>query len=590
MRRGLVLACLILGAPSVARAAAATDSAAVRTAIDAGNAAFLRAWQTGDADLFASLFAPDGALLRPGGGLTVGRENIRARMKDVFSRVRMTYGTITTVDVFVIGNTAYETGIWNFTIGPLGSTTAEPDSGNYVEVWTKSKAGAWKMWRDIGVPKGAVAPTPPTPEVVPKAPTGQGMAPGARVKAIRFGKLLDGKGHTLTDALVVVVGDRIRSVSGASRVDVQVPSDAVRIDLTKLTAIPGMIDAHTHMTYWWDQAKDSRPWQQLDARRPMETMFLAQENARKTLETGVTTVRDLGSFQYMDIAMRDLINRGSMVGPRMFVAGYGLYPTMSPYTDAPQAAAGGLADGVDQVMKAARQQIAAGADVIKVYGSTGSADDVTGFQTYTYEEMKAAVDVAKERGKRVAIHSYGPDGARDAVRAGASSVEHAIDIDDATLREMARHRVTYVPTVDHNRYYAEHAAEFGYGDSAVAHLNAYRARNLETVRRAFRAHVPIAMGSDAVFTMFGENTRELGWFVKAGMTPAQALATATTNGAALLGEEKELGAVAPGYYADLVGVQGDPESDIDAVIHGVRWVMKGGEVVVDRTAEAETRR
>jgi len=588
MRRWLVIACLILGAPSVARAAASSDSAAVRTAIDAGNAAFLRAWQTGDADLFASLFATDGALLRPGGGLTVGRENVRARMKDVFSRVRMTYGTITTVDVFVIGNLAYETGLWNFTIGPLGSTTAEPDSGSYVEVWTRDKAGGWKMWRDIGVPKGAspsVAP-PVVPEVVPKAPPGQGTAPGARVKAIRFGKLLDGKGHTLTDALVVVVGDRIRSVSGGSRVDVQVPSDAVRIDLTKLTAIPGMIDAHTHMTYWWDQAKDSRPWQELDARAPMQTMFLAQENARKTLETGVTTVRDLGSFEYMDIAMRDLINRGSMVGPRMFVAGYGLYPTMSPYTDAPQALAGGLADGVDQVMKAVRQQIAAGADVVKIYGSTGSADDVTGFQTYTYEEMKAAVDIARERGKRVAIHSYGPDGARDAVRAGAQSVEHAIDIDDATLREMARRGVTYVPTVDHNRYYAEHAAEFGYGDSAVAHLNAYRAKNLETLRRAFRARVPIAMGSDAVFTMFGENTRELGWFVKAGMTPAQALAAATTSGAALLGEEKDLGAVAPGYYADLVGVQGDPETDINAVIHGVRWVMKGGEVVVDRTAEA----
>ncbi len=225
-----------------------------------------------------------------------------------------------------------------------------------------------------------------------------------------------------------------------------------------------------------------------------------------------------------------------------------------------------------------------------MYGSTGSADDVTGYQTYTYEEMKAAVEVARERGKRVAIHSYGPDGARDAVRAGATSVEHAIDIDDATLRDMAKRRVTYVPTVDHNRYYAEHGAEFGYGDSAVAHLNAYRARNLETVRRAIRAHVPIAMGSDAVFTMFGENTRELGWFVKAGMTPAQALDTATGNGAALLGMEKELGAIAPGYYADLVGVAGDPSTDINAVIEHVRWGMKGGDVVVDRTAEPETRR
>jgi imidazolonepropionase-like amidohydrolase len=276
-----------------------------------------------------------------------------------------------------------------------------------------------------------------------------------------------------------------------------------------------------------------------------------------------------------------------MTGPRMFVAGYGLYPTMSAFQDAPQAAAGGLADGVDQVMRATRQQIAAGADVIKIYGSTGSADDVTGYQTYTYEEMKAAIDLARLRGKRVSVHSYGPDGARDAVRAGATSIEHAIDIDDATLREMARRGVYYVPTVDHNRYYAEHGAEFGYGDSAVAKLNAYRERNFVTLRRAIRSRVPIAMGSDAVFTMFGENTRELGWFVKAGMTPLQALMAATANGAALLGMEKDLGAVAPGCYADLDAVEGDPETDIGAVIGHVKWVMKGGRVVVDHTAETK---
>ncbi|HMI31158.1 MAG TPA: SgcJ/EcaC family oxidoreductase [Candidatus Limnocylindrales bacterium] len=582
--------CLLLAitlAVAAPASASADDSTAVRAAIDAGNAAFIRAWQTGDADLFASLFAEDGALLRPGGALTVGRDKIRSRMRDVFSRVRMTEGTITTADVFVIGETAYETGTWVFTLGPIGSTTSEPDSGNYVEIWKRVNE-KWKMWRDIGVPKG-MPPATPAPAVNPGSQRGAlpmpGHTPSSEWKVIQFGKLIDGKGHTIPNATVIVVGDRIRNVYDRTtgRGSVQVPSGTESIDLTKLTGIPGMIDAHTHMTYWWDRTPGSRPWQQLEARPPMQTIFLAQENARKTLETGVTTVRDLGSFQYMDIAMRDLINRGAIVGPRMFVAGYGLYPTLTPFQDSPQAASGGLADGVEQVMRATRQQIAAGADVIKVYGSTGSADDVTGFQTYTFEEMKAIVDVARLRGKRVAVHSYGPDGARDAVRAGATSVEHAIDIDDATLREMARRGITYVPTVDHNRYYAENKTDFGYGDSAVAALNAYRARNLETVRRAIRARVPIAMGSDAVFTMFGENTRELGWFVKAGMTPAQALATATTNGAVLLGMEKDLGAVAPGYYADVVAVEGDPVSDITAVTERVRWVMKGGEVVVDRT-------
>jgi imidazolonepropionase-like amidohydrolase len=221
-----------------------------------------------------------------------------------------------------------------------------------------------------------------------------------------------------------------------------------------------------------------------------------------------------------------------------------------------------------------------------MYGSTGSANDVSGEQTFTFEEMKAAVDAARARGKRVAIHSYGPEGARDAVRAGAASVEHATDIDEATLRDMAKRGTFYVPTIDHNRYYAENAALFGYDSATVSALNGYRARNLETLRRAVKARVKVAMGSDALFTMCGENTRELRWFVEAGMTPAQALATATVNGAALLGMEKELGAVAPGYLADIVAVEGDPLADIEAVISRVRWVMKEGKVLVDRTGQA----
>jgi uncharacterized protein (TIGR02246 family) len=156
--RSLALALVVLGvsfwAPRAGAQASPSDSIAARVDIDAGNSAFLRAWQTGDADLFASLFAQDGAMLRPGGVITIGRENIRTRMRSVFARLRMTFGTITTADVFVIGDTAYETGAWNFTIGPAGSTTAEPDSGLYVEIWKRDRTGAWRIWRDIGVPKG----------------------------------------------------------------------------------------------------------------------------------------------------------------------------------------------------------------------------------------------------------------------------------------------------------------------------------------------------------------------------------------------------------------------------------------------------
>jgi imidazolonepropionase-like amidohydrolase len=402
----------------------------------------------------------------------------------------------------------------------------------------------------------------------------------SQTQAIRFGKLVDGAGKVWSGAIVVIQDGRIVSVGGA---DSAIPSDARVIDLSRYTGIPGLIDVHTHITFHWDGAPGTRPWQQLDERTTAVNVFLAQENARNTLECGVTTVRDLGAYEYADIAMRDLINRGAMPGPRMFVAGYGLHVTSRPARPGYRTPSGGTADGVPEVLRVVREQVAAGVDVIKMYGSTGSDQDVSGDQTFTYEEMKAAVDAAHHLGKRIAIHSYGPAGARDAVRAGADSIEHATDIDDQTLMEMVRRGTFYVPTIDHNRYYAEYRGQFGYGPEVADRLRDYLGRNLETARRAHRAGVRIAMGSDAVFTMFGQNTRELGWFVKAGMTPAEALATATTNGAALLGKEKRLGAIAPGYEADVVAVEGDPLTNIHAVIDRVRWVMKRGHVVVDNT-------
>ena len=403
---------------------------------------------------------------------------------------------------------------------------------------------------------------------------------------VRFGRLVDGTGAVIRDAVVVVDGDQVRRVGVG---DAAVPAGAQVIDLRRYTGIPGLIDVHTHMTFYWDRTSGTRPWAQLGTLGAAVTVFLAQENARRTLETGVTTVRDLGGWEYTDIAMRDLINRGAMVGPRMFVAGYGLQITNTPYRPGAVPPGPGQADGVAEVARVARQQLAAGADWVKMYGSTGSDQDVTGFQTFGYDEMQAAADVAHRAGKRIAIHSYGPAGARDAVRAGAESVEHATDMDDATLQEMARRGTVYVPTVEHNRYYIAHRAEYGYDQAAADRLEEYVQRNFATLRRAVRARVPIAMGSDAVFTGFGENTRELAWFVRAGMTPAQALATATTNGAALLGMRGRLGVVAPGAFADLVAVDGDPLADIDVVIRRVRWVMKGGRVVVDSTHGPVTR-
>ena len=406
-------------------------------------------------------------------------------------------------------------------------------------------------------------------------------------KALRFGKLVDGHGKVWTDAIILIRGDRIAEVTTDAS---KIPASAQVIDLRRFTAIPGLIDVHTHTTYYWDQSSKVRPFDQVNsARLPAVTVFLAQENALRTLEAGVTTVRDLAANDWNDIAMRDLINRGAMIGPRMFVAGWGIYVADQVTRPGYTWPSGGRADNEDEIKRVIREQVVAGVDLIKMFASTGTDKDVSGYQTFTYDEIKTAVDLAHKYGKRIAVHSYGPDGARDAVRAGADSVEHATDMDDATIAEMVRRGTFYVPTIDHNRWYAEHISIFGWDNEKeiAAGLNDYIRRNFETARRAFKAGVRIAMGSDALFTMCGENTRELGWFVKLGMTPEQALTTATTNAATLLGKEKELGAIAPGYFADVVAVEGDPLADINVAINNVRWVMKAGTVVVDKTNPAK---
>jgi len=401
-----------------------------------------------------------------------------------------------------------------------------------------------------------------------------------KVKAIRFGKLWDGKGKVWSNAIVIVDGERVREVTTDAK---RIPAQAEVVDLTKYYGLPGLIDAHTHMTLYTDETPGVPMLKQVANNSAAVEVFLARKGAMRTLEAGVTTVRDLGSDQYMDIAMRDLINRGEMIGPRMFVVGYGLTITSSPYKPGLNLPAGGIADGVPEVLRVVRQQVAAGVDLIKLFASTGTDDDTSGFQTYGYDEIKAAVDAAHQFGKKIAIHSYGPDGARDAVRAGTDSLEHATDMDDSTIAEMAKRGTYYVPTIDHNRYYIENGSKIGYTPGFEPRSQAFIARNLETARKAHRAGVKFAMGSDAVYSMFGQNTRELGWFVKAGMTPEEALRTATSNAAELLGQANELGAVAPGYFADLVAVEGDPTADIGAVVEKVKWVMKGGMVVVGRT-------
>jgi imidazolonepropionase-like amidohydrolase len=390
-------------------------------------------------------------------------------------------------------------------------------------------------------------------------------AAAAQTRIVRAGKVWDGV-RTVNDVAIVIEGERIARILAASA---ELPRDAEVLDLRKYTLLPGLIDLHTHMTYYWDRQPGTRPLEQ--RRRPAVTVFLARENARRTLDTGVTTVRDLGASNDTDFAMRDLIAMGAMAGPRMVVAGQAI--------SAPRQPAGGDPEALRKITE---DRIKSGSDWIKVYASRGSFDSVETTQTLSFDAMKAIVDAAHAAGRKVAVHSYGASGVKDAVRAGADSVEHGVDLDDDTLAEMVKRGTVWVPTIDHNRYYVDARDEYGFKPEAIPPLQDYIRRNLESARRAAKAGVRLGMGSDAVFTMFGQNTRELGWLVKAGLTPAQALATATTTAADLLGMSDRLGRIAPGYAADLVAIEGDPLSNIDALFTGVRVVLKDGRTVVDR--------
>lgn len=402
--------------------------------------------------------------------------------------------------------------------------------------------------------------------------------PQEATTVLRFRQVWDGE-RLLPNAAVVIKGQQIIAVGSS----VDVPEGARDVDLRRLTGLPGLIDLHTHVTYHWDRTPGTTPLRPLKRLTAEETANAATGNALRTLEAGVTTIRDLGAPGGADILMRNRVAAGTLVGPRMFVAGRGI------------SAARGGGPAPDAMRAEVDARIAAGSDWIKVYASRGSFDSVETTQTLTLEQMKAIVDAAHAVGRKVAIHSYGASGVKDAVRAGADSVEHGIELDDETLAEMVKRRTVWVPTIDHNRYYIDAREEYGFAPDTIPPLTEYIAKNLEATRRAAKAGVRLGMGSDAVFTGFGQNTRELAWFVKAGLTPAQALETATITGAELLGRRDSLGRIKPGFIADVIAVEGDPLKDIADLISGVRWVMKEGAVVVNvlpssgRSAAAESR-
>lgn len=394
---------------------------------------------------------------------------------------------------------------------------------------------------------------------------------------LRFARLIDGTGEAL-DAREIVVDDGAILAVG-SDLDARYPG-AMQIVLDDLVGLPGLIDAHVHVTYGLAGPSQGDGWTELFSTPAPERLVASTRNARRTLETGVTSARDLSGFDGVDYQLKALIDAGVVPGPRLFLSGPGIHPlTLKPLAE------GETRDTVAEFIELTEQRIAEGAEWLKIFATTGSADDLTGQQLFFYPEIKAATDTAHAAGLKVALHSYGPSAVSDALRAGVDSIEHPVGLDDLLLKQWAATDTIYVPTIDHNRYYADHRDEYGYDETVESDLHKFVQRNVESLRLAHQAGLTIAMGSDAVMSGFGQNTLELEWFIKAGMTNAEAIQTATVNGARLIGQEQTLGRLQSGFAADIVAVEGDPLRDIDALTRNVKWVMKNGEVVVDRVRE-----
>ena len=357
---------------------------------------------------------------------------------------------------------------------------------------------------------------------------------------------------------------------------VEAPEGTERIDLAGRTVTPGLIDTHTHLTYSWDDTTHAPDFVRAYLGSPVVVAFAAARNARLTLDAGFTTVRDLGCNDEIDIALAQAVAAGLTEGPRIITSGP-IYPPSGGRTDIQWPRDGSVGNAA-QMAEKARIYINDGADWIKIYASTGTWDDTTGAPYYTTEEIRAAVESAHPRGKWVAAHVMGLEAARRAVAAGVRSIEHGSRLDDGLVKEMARRHVYLVPTLYHLQYYTNHGHALEYAPDYAERLAALQKEQFASLQRARRAGVPVGCGSDAVYSMHGENGQELVWMVKAGFTPVEALRAATSVNAELLGMEKEIGRIAPGYAADIAAFDGDATADIAAVLKPV-FVMKGGRVI-----------
>ncbi|HKG13323.1 MAG TPA: amidohydrolase family protein [Pyrinomonadaceae bacterium] len=380
---------------------------------------------------------------------------------------------------------------------------------------------------------------------------------------VRAARMFDSNaGRVVADAVVVIEGERVAQVGAG----LQIPQGARVYDLGDVTLLPGLVDAHTHITYHFD--KTGRFGLTWDATAD-ETLKYAEENARATLEAGFTTIRNLGAGGRVDLRLRDEINRGDAPGPRVLVSG-------EPLTG--EVLRGVYADKearVRRVREFVRARVAEGVDVIKVFEGV----EANGAPTFSETEIRAAVEEAARAGLRVAVHAHEAAAVKAAVRGGCASIEHGSFLDSEAVKLLASRRTALVPTLYLPTHYLEHRERFVSFDPLTwVFFERLRSGNLSNAAAAKKAGVLVVSGSDAVAGLHGSNAREIIWLVKAGLTPAEALRAATSGAARLLGLEGKVGSIAPGAFADLVAVPGDPTRDINAV-EKINFVMKGGEVI-----------
>jgi imidazolonepropionase-like amidohydrolase len=397
-----------------------------------------------------------------------------------------------------------------------------------------------------------------------------------RVIAVKCGRFIDVKGaQTVLGAVILIKGDTITAVGR----DLEVPSGAQLIDLSRQTVLPGLIDCHDHLTV---DPSDSG-YRSLGVSVPRQALVGAR-NARLTLEAGFTTVRNVGAAGYTDVALRDAINAGDVIGPRLLVSGPLLGITGGHCDDdllAPEFnhRAEGVADGPWAARAKVREVIKYGADLIKICASGGvlSKGDQPGTEQYTLEEMRAIVEEAHRLGRKVAAHAHGTDAIKDAIRAGVDSIEHASLIDDEGIALAREHNTYLVMDIYNDDFILQEGAKAGMLQESIEKEKKIGRLQRENFQHAFKAGARMAFGTDGGVYPHGDNARQFKYMVQYGMKPMEAIQAATLNAADLMGWPAKVGSIEAGKYADIVAVDGDPLSDITLLEH-INFVMKGGRI------------